>query len=139
MGVPSPRITQFVELGESLDRVRACRFQQSIARWVACFDLDKRVVDKRAQCIDHTPRTCGEVGGNRLRQLEVESTDEHAEEAKDELLLLGEQPIAPVDGAEQRLMSRCRGSRAAGQQLQALVETALQTVDSQQAHASGRE
>lgn len=81
-----------------------------------------------------TPRSCR--ASQRLRGLQRASADEDRETAEQPLLRRREQRVAPVDGSAQGLLARGQVARAAGQELQAVVETGRQRRRRQELDAS---
>ena len=89
--------------------------------------------------VEHGPAVDLFVGGDVLRQFEREATDEHAEPAEHRLLVRRQQAVAPFERRAQRLVAPQQRARAAGQQVEALVEPRTQPFDAKQPHAGGRQ
>ena len=95
----------------------------------ALFGGDHRLVDERGEQVEHVEFVehveCVEVivGARSLGGFELEVGGEHPEPAEECPFVVIEEVVAPLDGAEQRLLSGCGGAIGTGEQLEPLPET----------------
>src|SRR5579859_1456938 len=109
-------------LGQPLQRVLSDRFEKPVASGGIRRSDDERLVDE----VREKSRNLGDLhlwsSGNRLRGSKIETTPKHRETTEDDLPLGGEQPIAPVEGCSQGLLSG-EGAPAADEELKRVVQT----------------
>jgi hypothetical protein len=114
----------FTGLKQSLERVRAGRFQQPITR----FDRtelhdDERLVNERAKGGDDRRFVDGFVATDGAGGLETPPSDENPETLEHALLPRRKQRVAPVEGGPKGLMARKRRSLPGTQECKAVVQS----------------
>ena len=123
-----------------VERVLSHRLQQAVAgARLAVFDENERLVDQRAEQVEHREALEALAGSHLLRQVERPAAGEYGQPAQQLALVLLEQLIAPVDRRSQRLLARQRASRPAGQQAEAIGERRGDLLDGHQPHPRGGE
>ena len=90
-GVPAQGVRRRAARRETLERERARGLEQPVARHVsrAAFDHHERLVDQRAEVLEHGPRIHLRSGRERLHRVQREAAREHAERGEHRLLGLG--------------------------------------------------
>lgn len=99
----------------------------------------ERLVDELEEHGEHVSGGEAPAGADGLRGLEGEAAREDREAPEEDLLVRGEQAIAPVDGGPQRLVARQCAAAAAGEEAEAVVEALLELADGEAADAGGGE
>src|SRR5450759_5301084 len=104
-------------------RVLAYGLQQPVAsRPLSILDEYQRLIDERAEQVEHRVALEPVTGGHLLGQVERPATGEHREAAQQRAPVLAQQLIAPVDRRAQRLLTRQRAARPSGQQAETIRE-----------------
>ena len=105
-------------LGEALEPVLAHGLEQAVADLrVPVLGDHQRLVDQRAEQVEHVLALDPLAGADLLGRLEGKAAGEHGEAAKQRPLVVGEQLMAPVDRGAQGLEPRrwrCAARRSGG-------------------------
>ncbi len=125
----------FARRRQPFERVHASGLEQVIAWRIAAGGRDQRAVDQIAQQIDHGPFVQFFIGHDRARELERKTAGEHTQAAEHRLLLLRQQAMTPLEGREQRLLTRRRQPVARDEQAKALIQMLRDTLRAEQRHA----
>ena len=136
LGVPAPDLVGLAARLEPLERVGADRLQHREARLAVGLLLlaEQAVVDQRREAGQDARAAADRLGG-----LERAAADEDGEPREERLLVRPEQRVAPVDRRAQRLLARGQVARAAGEQVEALLEPGEQRLRREQLRARGRQ
>src|SRR5438034_2268014 len=105
--MPAPEVRRLARLLQPLPRELSYGLQHAIAR-LERFGLeqDEGLVHETAQQVKHVSRGYGAPCSDRLYRVDRESPGEHREPPEQDLLLLGEQRVAPLDRAAQSTVVR---------------------------------
>src|SRR4051794_29969376 len=107
--------------GQSLEPVLAQRLEQPVADGaLTVLDADQRLVDQRAELIEHPLGLHTVARAYVLCRLEREAAREHAQAAQQQPLAGGEQVVAPVQRRAQGLLTLARRARPPDQQAEAI-------------------
>src|SRR5207245_11508757 len=79
----------------------------------------------------------GLAAGDGFSGVQREASGEHREPAEQDALVPGQEPVAPVDRAPQRLLARHRRAGTASEQPETVVEAVEDLLDAQQPAAGG--
>ena len=108
-------------LGEPLEPILAHGFEQAVAGpGVALLGEHQRLVDQRAEQLEHLLALDPVAGADLLGSLERKAAGEDREAAKQGPLGIREQLMAPVDRGAQGLKPGAGRARAAGEQAKAI-------------------
>jgi len=134
--VPAAKRVGFLAVGKPLLRVRADRLQHREPRLaVRSLLLPKEVVvDERRE-----QREKSVAAANGLHGLERAAAYEDGELYEERLLVRPEQAVAPVDRRAKRLLSRRQIARAAGEELEALLQPGEQRPRGEELRPGGGE
>ena len=105
----------------------------------ALSDGDHRLVDEGGEQVEHVEFVEVVAGAAAFGSFEWEVVGEHAEASEEGAFGGVEEVVAPLDGAEQRLLSRGRGAVGTGEQLEALAESSDDLVGRHRPEAGGGE
>ncbi len=140
LAVADRRGLGFAALVELLARVITNGFEHAVASpVVALFQHHQRLLDQRADEVEHV------VAGQRVRATDllggrhVEAADEDAEPAEEGLLRLGQQLVRPVDKRTKRLLPFLEHAGAAGEDLVAVLEPGVDIGHRQRTHPRRRQ
>ena len=120
---------------EAFKGERTCRFQQPVPRVCTIFHGDQRFIHQRAEMIEHRPLVDPVIDRECLRALERKAAGKNADPLEHRLLRRRQQPVAPLEGSAQSLMSAQGEARARGQQPEPLVQPRANALDAEQRHA----
>ena len=136
LGVPAPDSSASPLDLQALERVRADRLQHREARLaVGLFLLaEQAVVDQRREPGEDVLAAADGLGG-----VERAAAGEDGEAREERLLVRAEQVVAPVDRRAERLLAGGQVARAAGEEVEALLEPREQRLRREQLRARGRE
>ena len=135
--MPAQHRFRFAGRGQLLQRERAGRFEQAIARLALAFGDHQRLVDQLREEVEHLPLIDALVARHALREFQPEAAGEDTEAPEHRALFVGQQADAPLQRRAQRLVPAQLHPRHAGQHVEHLVEARLQADDAQQRHAGG--
>src|SRR5215469_16131415 len=96
---------------------------------------ENRLVDQGTDQVDHSSRGQSVVCAHDLQRVEVETVCKHRHSLPQELLVIAEQVIAPLDRSLQRLMALQRRLTTAREQAEAIIESLGYRVDIQNGQA----
>lgn len=130
----TPDRVGFAGGGQAFDSECTRRFEQPVAGRGAVEHLHQRLVDQRAEVVEHGPSVDDIAGGDLLRGRQREAAGERTEAAEDGLLVGRQQPVAPLERGAQCLLPCRRIAAAGGQQAEALVEARAHAFDAEQRH-----
>ena len=105
-------------------RKLADRLQHPVARTVVePLHHDERLLDQRGDEIEHVVSCERSRAADRLGGGEIETANENAQPVEQDLLAFVQEIVRPRDERMQRLLPLQRHATAAGQKLEAIVET----------------
>ena len=125
----------FARFHEPFVRILEQRHHEAIALVpVAILGQHQRLIDQPGKQLEHAPLFHRLAAAHTFCGLQCPASREHRQATEQELLRVRQQVVTPIDRRKQRLVPRQRGPAAAGQQIQAIVQTIRDLLDRQHLH-----
>ena len=125
---------------EALPGILPDGLEQSVAKArVALLDSDQALIDERGQEIEHLAIFDLVAGADPLRRLERPPTGKYRKPPHQELLVVLQEVVTPVDHRAQRLLARERRARSSSQEAEAMIQPAIDLFDGERSHPRRRQ
>ncbi len=130
----------FAAFRQLFEGIGACGFTQTETRNGGVeVHGDQRFCDQIGEALDDILRREIGIRCNPRRRFKIESTGKNADPAEQQLLVLAQQTVAPVEDCPNGLVPRHRPAMSRSQQLQAVVEMCGKPPNPEHLNAGRRE